>query len=580
MWAGPSFVFLDDARPGGRRLLYRDPAEIVTASEPSEVRPALDRMRGLAAAGHHLAGYMTYEAGFALDERLATLAGAGKPLLWFGAFPPPAEIAADAPWPNPAGACTGLPEPLVAPADYAVAVAEVQRLIAAGDIYQANLSFRARLPVAGHPMALYARLRTAAGAGWGALVADGARWLLSFSPELFFTLDEGRLVARPMKGTSRRGADAAEDERLAAALAADPKQRAENLMIVDLLRNDLARVARPGSVCVPELFAVERYPTVIQMVSQIEAELAPGRDAVDVLTALFPCGSITGAPKLRAMEVIAAVERSPRRVYTGAIGAVAPDGRAAFNVAIRTIEWEEGADEAWLGLGSAIVADSTADAEWAECLQKGAFVSAGLPHFDLVETLRFDPEEGLPDLERHLARLKASALALGFTIDRHALRNDLHAATFRRTVESRVRLRLARDGAAAIEVTAMPPRPAGQVSVAIRPLPVDPADMRLRHKTSDRAFYDEPRVAAGRFEVVFAGPDGAITEGSFTNVFVPETDGRLRTPPLALGLLPGVLRDRLIEEGRAFEGEVREPDLAQQFFVGNALRGLIPARLG
>jgi para-aminobenzoate synthetase/4-amino-4-deoxychorismate lyase len=382
-----------------------------------------------------------------------------------------------------------------------------------------------------------------------------------------------------MKGTSRRGADPVEDDALAAALAADPKQRAENLMIVDLMRNDLARVAAPGSVRVPELFAVERYPTVLQMVSQVEADLAPDRDAIDVLSALFPCGSITGAPKLRAMEAIAAVERGPRRAYTGSIGAVSPDGDAMFNVAIRTIEWEDGADEARLGLGSAIVADSTAEAEWAECLQKAAFVNAGLPTFDLIETLRFDPDEGLPDLERHVARLKASAQELGFTIDRHALRNDVHAATFRRTVESRVRIRVSRGGAVAIEVMAMPARLHGEASVALRPLPVDPSDVRLRHKTSERGFYREARAAAGRFEVLFLHPSGQITEGSFTSLFVPDRDGRLRTPPLALGLLPGVLRARLIDEGQAYEDEVREADLARGFFLGNALRGLIPSRL-
>lgn len=269
------------------------------------------------------------------------------------------------------------------------------------------------------------------------------------------------------------------------------------------------------------------------------------------------------------------LEQGLRRAYTGAIGAISPDGDAKFDVAIRTIEWGK-ADEARLGLRSAIVADSTAKAER---LRKVPFVSADLPGFDLVETLCFDPHAGLPDLERHVARLKASAEALGFVIDRHALRNDLHAATFRRTVESKVRIRLARSGAVAIEVTASPARPAGEVIVALRPLPVDRADVRLRHRTSDRDFYEEARAATGRFEVVFRLPSGEITEGSFSTVFIPEADGRLRTPPLGPGVLPGVLRARLIEEGKAFEGEVREADLLRPFFIGNALRGLIPARL-
>jgi para-aminobenzoate synthetase/4-amino-4-deoxychorismate lyase len=345
-------------------------------------------------------------------------------------------------------------------------------------------------------------------------------------------------------------------------------------MIVDLMRNDLSRIAVPGSVAVPTLFAVETYPTVLQMTSTVTATLDPGRDAIDVIAALFPCGSITGAPKSRAMEVIAEVEAAPRGLYTGSIGRIDADGDAMFNVAIRTLAITDGT--ASLGLGSGIVADSTAGEEWAECAAKGAFVTAGQRRFDLIETMAFDPEAGIPRLERHLARMKASADALGFTFDRHDARNELQAATFRLRTARRIRLVLAKSGAVAIEVSPLPEAPTDPVAVAIVPLPVAARDFRLRHKTSDRAFYDTARTASGAFEAIFVDPHGYLTEGSFTSLFVAR-EGTLVTPPLSRGLLPGVLRAELIDAGRAVEGELAPADLAGEFFIGNALRGLIPA---
>lgn len=589
------FVLLDDARPqcgarGARGAwgarLYARPAEIVEARRPEAVAPALARLRAARAEGRHAAGWIGYEAGAALEPKLGGSAAPaqGAPLLWFGLFDAPRLLEeADllALLPDPAGAWAGPPRPRVTPDAYAAAVARVLAYIAAGDIYQANLSFRADVPVLGDPLALYARLRASSEAGWGGVVWTGRHWLLSCSPEMFFTLEGGRLETRPMKGTARRDADRQADEAAAAALAADPKERAENLMIVDLLRNDLSRVATPGSVEVPALFTLETYPTLHTLTSSIMASLAPGRDAVDVLAALFPCGSVTGAPKIRAMEIIAEVESDARGAYTGSIGWLAPDGDGAFNVAIRTLAMEEGAHNAELGLGSAIVADSTARAEWRECLAKGAFVTAvtaSAPPFDLIETMRFDPADGLIDLERHLARLKASADALAFAFDRHAARNELQAATFPLRDARTVRLRLGPSGVLAVEVRALPLPPDGPVRVALAPLPVLRADFRLAHKTSDRAFRDAARAAAGTFEVVFTDAEGFLTEGSFTSLFV-ERDGVLLTPPLARGLLPGVLRQRLLEEGKAREADLTPADLAGGFLVGNALRGLLPARL-
>jgi para-aminobenzoate synthetase / 4-amino-4-deoxychorismate lyase len=576
---GTPFVLLDDARPGGRSLLFRAPHDAISAQSAGEVAPALDRLRGAIRGGAHVAGWIAYEAGHALEPRLSSLTKrADGRLLWFGLFDAPVPFD-PATLPDPAGAWAGAPRPLVSRDAYAAAAERVLAYIAAGDIYQANLSFRAEVRVMGDPLALYARLRAAGGGGWGGIVHDGREWLLSCSPELFFTLDPGRIVARPMKGTRLRGRDPAEDAALAAALAADPKDRAENLMIVDLLRNDLSRIARPGSVAVPALFAVEHYPTVHQMVSDVTAAPRDDVDAVDALTALFPCGSVTGAPKLRAMEIIDAVEADPRGAYTGSIGYASPDGHAAFNVAIRTLTIEEGSDEARIGLGSAVVADSRPDLEWDECIAKGAFVTASDRPFDLIETMRFDPNEGVINLEAHICRMEASARAFDFAFDRHKLRNELHVATFRYNDLGCVRLRVGRSGASAIEITPLPAAPREPVPVRVVPLPVAVEDFRLVHKTSDRAFYVEARAQAGTFEVVFVRPDGLLTEGSFTNLYVRKGD-MLATPARTLGLLPGVQRAIMIERGEAVEAPVTVADLCGGFLIGNDLRGLMEAKLG
>lgn len=386
---GPTecFALFDDARAprAAPARLYRDPVATIAAHGADEVQPALDRLADAREAGLHAAGFLSYEAGLAFEDRLVSLAsrpraqagGAGEPLLWFGLFEgcrliPPEEVAGLLP--DPAGASVSTFTPLIDEAAYRTSFEQVQDLIRAGDIYQVNLTFPCDVHFSGDPMALFAALRPRARAGYGGVIRTGDHAILSFSPELFFSQVRGQLTARPMKGTAPRDPDPARDAALARGLVTDAKQRAENLMIVDLLRNDLSRVARAGSVTVPELFKVETYPTVHQMVSTVRGRILPGLSPVDVLRILFPCGSITGAPKVRAMEIIDLVEPSPRGVYTGTMGWIDPEGDAAFNVAIRTISVKEGTCLGRLGLGSGIVADSDPGSEWAECLAKGRFL--------------------------------------------------------------------------------------------------------------------------------------------------------------------------------------------------------------
>ena len=582
-------MLFDDARPGGASpRVYRNPRETIVARTLDEVVPALERVRAGVAAGAHAAGWLAYEAGHAFDPVLRASARGGTspgegPLLQFGLYDAAETVDLATLLPAPDGAYAGPPRPRIGQAEYEAAVAIVHAHLLAGDYYQANLTFGCDVAVAGHPLALYARLRRSSGAGWGGVMIDAERSIVSLSPEQFFSIREGKIEARPMKGTAPRRAYPIEDAAEIAALRADPKQRAENLMIVDLMRNDLARVALTGSVTVPELFAVETFPTLHQMVSRIEARLRGGLDAIDVLATIFPCGSVTGAPKIAAIQSLRQLEREPRGAYTGSMGWIEPAtatgaGDAAFNVMIRTLEWRHGEDRARLGLGSGLVIDSKSRDEWAECLLKGAFVERGRQQFDLIETMRFDPQEGVTELERHFDRLTASAAALDFRFDRHGARNELQAATFGRKERGMVRLLLSRTGTMAIQVKRFEEPAETPVSVTVRPLPVASSDFRLRHKTSDRRFYDHAREDGGTYETIFVDDEGKLTEGSRTSIFL-ERDGRLMTPPVGRGLIPGVLRAKLIDEGKAIEADLTPDDLADGFFVGNIVRGLIPARL-
>ncbi len=564
------FLLLDNAATGQAWLLD-DLAEAVAIDRPDQVAPAIARLAQPGPWG----GYLGYEAGYALEPRLAGLRQAppaGQPLGWFGRFGRVAPVQVDDLLAGQDDAGIGPLTPGIDQAEHAAALARLQGWITAGDIYQGNLTFPAEVAVQGQPLALYRRLRAGARAPYGALLFTGALWVLSFSPELFFRMDGRHLETRPMKGTARRGRFAAEDQALRDELAASPKNRAENLMITDLLRNDLSRVG--SDVSVPALFEVEPYPTVWQMTSTVAARARPGITAADVLAALFPCGSVTGAPKIRAMQCLADVEAAPRGVYCGAIGAVFAPDTALFNVAIRTLAWPAGRATARLGLGSGIVADSEAGDEWAECLAKAAFLRRRPPP-DLIETMRVE-QGSLPDLAWHLDRLAISAAHLGLAVDRAALAAALPGLVTGH--HGRARLLLAPSGDWSLQLSPPPPPLPDPVPVALVPLPVAPDDWRLCHKTSDRAFYDDARRAAGAAEVAFVRPDGLITEGSFTSIFV-RRDGRLLTPPAGLGLLPGVLRARLLASGAAVEAALTPADLAGGFLIGNALRGLMPAIL-
>ena len=466
-------------------------------------------------------------------------------------------------------------------ASHAAKVDQIRRWISEGDCYQVNLTFPVDFTAYGHPLALYARLRARQPVRYGAFVLTPEATILSFSPELFFERHGCRVVTRPMKGTAQRGATPEADARNRAALLASSKERAENVMIVDLLRNDLGRLAAPGGVNVEALCAIEAYPTLWQMVSTISADL-PDAPLRDIFRALFPCGSITGAPKIRAMARIAEMESGPRGLYTGALGWVAPGGDCRFNVAIRTLEIHA-AGHARLGIGSGIVIDADPAREYAECLLKASFVTGFDPGFELIETLRL--VEGVyPLMVLHLQRIESSALALGFACDLSAISERLAAVAREcRDGAHRVRLTLAHDGRLSGQHAKMP-ADEQQWQIVVADEALDGDDYLLRHKTTARSRYEGVvailAATPAVFDAIFCNTRGEVCEGARSNVYV-ERDGVLLTPPVSSGLLPGVMRRHLLESGRAVERVLYRGDLltAPAIYLSNALRGLFPVTL-
>jgi para-aminobenzoate synthetase / 4-amino-4-deoxychorismate lyase len=576
-------VIVDDAAHGRVRAFGR-PLGTIRADTPEEVPVALAALQTVWDMGLHAAGYFSYEMGYVLEPRLQPLLPRHRlaPLLWFGIFDPPKIVDAAALDPAFDGWCTGRAHagPLRTEwreADYGERFDRAKALIAAGDFYQVNLTFRGGFAFYGDPLAFYRDLRTFSASAYGAYVDDGERRILSLSPELFFSLENGKLTARPMKGTAARHLDRDKDEAARNALAASVKDRAENLMIVDLMRNDLGRIAQSGSVAVKDLFAVETYPTVHQMVSTVTADLRQDAGIAAILRALFPCGSVTGAPKIRAMQAIRDLEGKARGIYCGAVGWFGPKYSARFNVAIRTLTISGG--RGFFGIGGAVVQDSKSDAEYAEALLKCRFLAETRRPLELIETLRFVPGDGLVRCDLHVARMKRSAEFFAIAFDEQAARRALEGAVANATKTLRVRLTLDETGQFVCLAMPLPPGPACW-TFAVSPKRLSGADLFVRHKTSLRETYDRERNRIvdrlGCDEVVFLNRDGFVAEGSRSTVFV-KRDGKLLTPPLDAGALDGVLRRELVDSGEAVEAMLSPKDLTGEVFLGNSLRGLIRA---
>ncbi|MGH1417863.1 MAG: aminodeoxychorismate synthase component I [Hyphomicrobiaceae bacterium] len=587
-----TFVLLDNSTGSGApTLLFEDPIEIITTDQPSGVVAAIQKVEQGVESGLHAAGYLSYEAGYILEPKIAHLIPAkhNMPLVWFGLYKSPREMTHDDVdnWLAEHKKSGSYEFSNVSHAwdraAYLKRFQEVQKNIRSGDIYQLNLTFKARFELTGSPLTFYADLRQKQRVAYGGIVDTGAVTILSASPELFIEQDGRQITTRPMKGTASRRGIIADDAAQRHELATDVKQRAENLMIVDLMRNDLGRVAKTGSVTVSDLFTVETFKTLHQMTSGVEAELLEGISLSRVLQAIFPPGSITGAPKIRAMELIRELEDEPRGVYCGAIGHVSPSGASLFNVAIRTpVVFRDGTGE--MGIGSGVVYDSVGEREYAECLLKMKFLTDPPKIFELIETMLFVPGEGIWLRDEHMARLAASAEYFSYQLDLEKVAVELDAKISQMADKrQRVRTLLSEDGAVSVTTTVIPePDPEAVMRYIVSPTRLDPDNPFLFHKTTRREMYDREwqhySQTCGTDDVVYLNKNGALAEGSRTNIFI-KRNGVLLTPPLSVGLLPGTLRARLLSSGEAREAELSVEDLTsgEEVYLGNSVRGLVRA---
>jgi para-aminobenzoate synthetase/4-amino-4-deoxychorismate lyase len=588
----PGSVLLETSRfdaENHRSYIFLDPLSTLTAHKPGDLPGLFAQIEGALAEGHSIAGFIAYESGYSL-QGIADETPRDLPLAWFGVYrepivfdhgtgsfsgpplpPPPLQATQRAPAFSEDEIALSLP-----PEDYRYTIEQIKEQIAAGATYQVNFTDRIQLRNDASPAELYLALRQQQPVAYSALLNLGDRSILSFSPELFFRVRDRRIVTRPMNGTWPRGLDAAEDARAALQLHHDEKNRSEHIMIVDLLRNDLGRICTTGSIRVDGLFSVERYPTLLQMTSTVSGTLPAGLRWHEIFRSLFPSGSITGAPKISTMRIIRDLEDSPRGIYTGAIGFIAPTGDACFNVAIRTLMLEDGA--ATMGVGGGIVYDSDPAAEYAECHLKARFLTRSQPIFDLIETMLW--RDGYTLLPLHLERLRLSCEYFDRPFDAAEIEARLYAlaASFAPLSQHRVRLTL---------------DPRGQISLTSSPLAANPetcrvtlaaertlsSDVFLRHKTTHRPLYDRIFAAAqiaGFDEVLFCNERDEVTEGAISNIFV-RLAGRLYTPPLACGVLPGVFRRHLLEAvPRAEERILKLGDLraADELYLCNSVRGL------
>jgi para-aminobenzoate synthetase / 4-amino-4-deoxychorismate lyase len=582
----------DDLVAGAERAFrLAEPVGVIEARRPSEVAGAIDAAGSAAARGLWAAGFVAYEAAPGLDPELSVHVRAPDdpfaelPLAWFALFErkddlPPLEPGRL----DPSGSVGSPWRPSVDRATYDAAVERIRELIAAGHTYQVNHTIRLRAMIRGDERGFYRDLCLAQRGGYAAFLDLGRYRVLSASPELFFRIDGERVTTRPMKGTAPRGRWLAEDEEIAARLVASSKDRAENAMIVDLLRNDLGRICRTGSVEVERMLEAERFETVWQLTSTIEGDLRPEITLLDTFRALFPSGSVTGAPKVRTTRIIADLEDSARGPYCGAIGYLAPTGsgepRASFNVAIRTVVLDAQTRTAEYGVGGGITHDSSASGEYEEIVAKARVLTDVRPAFELFESLAHVPAEGFRHLDEHLERLAGSAGYFGFRFEPEAAAAALKRAVADVTGPSVVRLTLARDGGLSTDVRDLPPAD-DAVRVALDDEPVDPSDVWLFHKTTRRAPYERRRGRRPDVDdVLLLNDRGEVTESTVANLAV-RLDGVWVTPPVDAGLLPGTYRNVLLREGRLTERPVTVDELrgAEELALVSSVRGWRPAAL-
>jgi para-aminobenzoate synthetase / 4-amino-4-deoxychorismate lyase len=568
-------------RENGAWLHFTDPHHIVIAQNLNDVIPALEEIERLIKVNHwHAAGFISYEAAPAFDEAHLTHPSTGFPLLWFGLYPAPRVITL----PEPASATPALSWfPTVDRATYNTSIEQIKSRIAEGQTYQVNYTMRLQQTDFNiDPWNFFLHL-TQTQNNHAAYIDMGRYVIASASPELFFQLDGGIITSRPMKGTTHRGRTRLEDEEQAQWLKDSEKNRAENVMIVDMIRNDLGRIAKIGSVQVPELFTAEKYPTLWQMTSTVRAKTSAS--LTEIFTALFPCASITGAPKVSTMKIIAELETTSRNIYTGSIGYIAPGRKATFNVAIRTALIDREKQTAEYGVGSGIVWDSNSADEYAEALLKARVLTETALQFSLLETMLWTPKAGFFLREKHIARLLDSAGYFDFPVTRRdgatlllpkeIIETYLNEVSSQFTSPQRVRLLLDKNGQLTSEAKSFKPtedRP--QLKVCLAKEPVDSRNVFLFHKTTYRDIYETARKEFPDYDdVLLYNEQDELTEFTIGNLIV-ELDGKLYTPPVSCGLLAGTFRAHLLETGQVTERIIRVNELKDcaKIFLVNSVR--------
>lgn len=556
-------------------LRFQHPEEIVAAYDIAEVYPKLVQIEtAVYRRGWYAAGFITYEAAPAFDPAFRVRPAGALPLLWFGLYHQPQPV--DLSLSNDGPAYTiGHWTPHLTRARYDRAIEQIKAYIGCGDTYQVNYTMRLRADFSGDPWGFFIKLTRAQQSRYGAYVDTGRHVICSASPELFFRRSGLTLETRPMKGTTARGLTLTADRQQMAWLHASEKNRAENVMIVDMIRNDLSVIADLGTVKVSRLFEVERYPTILQMTSTIAAQSEASTS--EIMAALFPCASITGAPKVRTMQIIAEFESEPRGIYTGCIGFMAPGRQAQFNVAIRTVTIDRQAGQAEYGVGGGIVWDSRSADEYAECQLKAQVLMTEQPHFDLLETILWKPSDGYFLLAEHLARLVGSAEYFGFNANASAIMAKLEAlaATFEPAQAQRVRLLVSRTGTITVQAVPLSQSPLPQpYRVKLAAQPINSKDRFLYHKTTHRRVYEQARAACpGVDDVLLWNERGEVTEATITNL-VAQFGSKLVTPPVECGLLPGIYRQHLLGQNIIRERVITIEELKQadKIYLINSVR--------
>ena len=576
-----SYIFLDDQITQKTRF-YTDPIDIITIYDSNSIRVAMQKLLHYHGNGYHLAGYLSYELGMHLESKLNVLGSeiSDEPLMHFGVFNSFSEHA-------PID-CLYTSEnidlklkPSWTEAEYKKKFERTMTYIRQGDAYQVNLTFPMRATFKKSARTLYSAFRSRQKGSYGGIISlTGGPEIISHSPELFFSKFGKKMTMRPMKGTRPRAKTAEADNKLKKNMKLDEKSQAENLMIVDLLRNDLSRISDTGSVKVPELFSLETYPTLHQMTSQVTSKLKDSQNFIDIFKGLFPCGSVTGAPKIRAMEIIKELEESDRGAYCGSIGYIEPEGAACFNVGIRTIILKE--SKLRYNVGSGLVMDSVASDEYAECILKADVLKK--QNSEILETFLWQPRTGIKNFSQHKKRLIKTANELKYPFKEVHFENAIKSI---KSVDKPQRVRLALNNLGEFNIQQSDYEPYqinSEVTFSLSKYPLSDKVQVTRHKVSDRNFYDGERNRIRQLtdadEVIFLNNKNEICEGSYTSIFIKK-NGLLVTPPLSSGLLPGILRADLLEKKQAIEGILTIADIieADDIFLGNSLRGLMKAKL-